>query len=74
MLTENAVTVFLTRKSLAEALGIRPSAVSQWGDLVPPHQARRLHELTNGKLVYDPANYSGHYPAYRYLPPAIEAA
>jgi hypothetical protein len=74
MLTENAITHFTSRRLLAEALGIKASAIYQWGKLVPPTQARRLHEMTNGKLVYDPADYAGRYPPNRFLPPPIEAA
>ncbi len=71
MLTADVISHFKTRTAVAKYLGITVQAVSQWGDLVPPNQAQRLHGL--GELRYDPADYEGCYPAYRYLPPAIEA-
>jgi hypothetical protein len=74
MRTEDVISHFQTRTEIAVQLCISVQAVSQWGELVPPHQARRLHVLTGGKLKYDPADYVGSYPAHRYLPPAVEAA
>lgn len=59
MLKASAISYFHTRKKLAEALGITPSAVSQWGELVPPLQAARLQELTGGSLTFDPSRYTG---------------
>lgn len=73
MLTATAIAYFEGQSRLAEKLAITPSAVSQWGELVPPLQARRLHELTDGDLPYDPADYAGKYPENRFLPPAVEA-
>lgn len=35
MRTEEAVEVFGTKDALAKAIGISPSAVYQWGDVVP---------------------------------------
>lgn len=35
MRTEDAIEVFGTQRALAEAIGISPSAVYQWGDVVP---------------------------------------
>lgn len=74
MRTEDVISHFRTRTEIAARLEITVQAVSQWGELVPPHQARRLHLLTSGALKYDPADYAGRYPGHRYLPPAIEAA
>lgn len=74
MLTVDAITHFSTRTEIAKQLGITGQAVSQWGDLIPPFQARRLHELSNGLLKYDPADYIGKYPSHRFIPPAVDAA
>ena len=35
MRTEDAVEIFGTQKALAAAIGISPSAVYQWGDVIP---------------------------------------
>lgn len=35
MRTDEAVEVFGSQKALAAAIGISPSAVYQWGDMVP---------------------------------------
>lgn len=72
MLTRAVIAHFGTRAAAAQWLGISASAVSQWGERVPPFQARRLHGV--GSLNYDPAEYVGRYPSYRHIPPAIEAA
>jgi transcriptional repressor of cell division inhibition gene dicB len=61
MFTSDAISCFENRKKLAEALGIRPSAVSQWGERVPPLQAARLQELTRGALRFEPSEYVDWY-------------
>jgi hypothetical protein len=73
MLKSAVLAHFKTNVAVAGALGISEAAVSQWGSLVPPAQARRLHILTDGTLPYDPDDYKGCYPEYRFLPPAVEA-
>lgn len=73
MLTEVVINHFKTRTEVAKQLEISVQAVSQWGVFVPPHQARRLHVLTDGVLKYDPADYVGRYPSHRFLPPGFEA-
>lgn len=43
----------------AQALGVSPSAISQWGDVIPEKQAyHRLENLTRGKLSVDLSLYS----------------
>ena len=42
----------------AQALGVSPSAISQWGDVIPEKQAYRLENLTRGKLSVDLSLYS----------------
>ena len=61
-----------SQAQVARVLGIGKAAVSKWGDVVPPFQASRLHELTGGVLRYDPADYIGWYG--RRSVPASEAA
>lgn len=41
----------------ARALGVSPSAISQWGDVIPEKQAYRLEILTRGKLSVDLSLY-----------------
>jgi len=43
--------------ALAAALGISRQAVEQWGERVPELSARQLHDLTGGKLKFEPALY-----------------
>ena len=60
MRVSEAIKFFDTGSNLAKKLGVRPSAVSNWrkrGDLVPELAARQLHELTRGRLKFDPEAY-----------------
>jgi hypothetical protein len=41
----------------ARALSITPGAISQWGELVPELTARRIGELTKGKLKFRAEKY-----------------
>jgi len=56
MKTQDAINYFSDKrgkggiKRLADALGIWPQAVYQWGDDVPELQAFRLEILTKGEL------------------------
>lgn len=45
ILKQEAVDTFGGVKKLAEALGIQHSAVSQWGEFVPPLRAFQIREL-----------------------------
>lgn len=45
MKTKDAIAEFETAHALAAALGITPSAVSQWGDEVPQLRAYQIREL-----------------------------
>ena len=60
MLKIDAINFFGTRIRLAKAASVDPSAVSQWGDLVPEARAVRLQAASGGALVYDPAVYDQH--------------
>ena len=42
---------------VARKLGIKPSAVYQWGKLIPEKQAARLDRMTDGELKYQPELY-----------------
>jgi hypothetical protein len=61
MKIDDAVAYYKTAVGLAAALGIRSSAVSNWrvryAGQVPELQARRLHDLTRGKLRFDRKAY-----------------
>ncbi|MFB0769884.1 Cro/CI family transcriptional regulator [Aeromonas salmonicida] len=50
MRTELAVDYFGTKAAIADALGIKKSAVSQWGDIIPKGRAYQIEVLTGGKL------------------------
>lgn len=62
MKTQDAIAHFGVdrgaRSRLAEALGISPGAVSQWGETVPEGQAYKLQVITKGALMVDPGLYS----------------
>ncbi|EAU0368182.1 transcriptional regulator [Salmonella enterica] len=60
MLKTEAIKFFGTRIKLAKAASVDPSAVSQWGELVPEGRAARLQVASNGALIYDPAVYDQH--------------
>ena len=42
MRTEDAVEIFGTQKALAAAIGISPSAVYQWGDVIPTSRRKSV--------------------------------
>ncbi|WP_236183283.1 Cro/CI family transcriptional regulator [Pseudomonas juntendi] len=50
MKTRDAANHFGSKKKLAEALGIQPSAVTMWGEFVPISRQYQLQILSNGKL------------------------
>ncbi|WP_421268588.1 Cro/CI family transcriptional regulator [Aeromonas veronii] len=53
MKTELAVDYFGTKAAIADALGIKRSAVSQWGETIPQGRAYQIEVLTDGKLKAD---------------------
>ena len=54
MKTQEAVKHFNNKKiELARALGIKPSAVSMWGDKVPLLRQYQLERITKGELKAD---------------------
>ena len=58
MKKRDAVKHYKTASALADALGIRPQAIHQWGDMVPKKRAIVLQRITRGKLKYAPSDYA----------------
>ncbi|UJW20801.1 MULTISPECIES: Cro/CI family transcriptional regulator [Pseudomonas] len=50
---EDAVKYFGSKKKLADALGIRPSAVTQWGDDIPAIRQFQIQVISKNKLKAD---------------------
>ncbi|ECD3769692.1 transcriptional regulator [Salmonella enterica subsp. enterica] len=61
----DAINFYGTRANVAKAAGVDPSAVSQWGELVPEGRAMRLQEASGGELHYDPKVYDEYRKAKR---------
>lgn len=61
MKKRDALAYFGTSIALARAVGVTKSAVSQWGEFVPPAIAELLQDLTQGVLHYDPSVYPDTY-------------
>ncbi len=57
MLTADALAYFGSKKAIADAIGVSPSAVSQWEELVPPLSAAKLEKASDGRLKFDPDLY-----------------
>lgn len=63
MKKQDVIRYFGDQTSVAAALGIEQSAVSQWGELIPEKRAVRLERLADGVerngvvLSYEPALY-----------------
>ncbi|MDT4864253.1 Cro/Cl family transcriptional regulator [Metapseudomonas lalkuanensis] len=54
MRTQDAADYFGSKKKLAEALHIQPSAVTQWGEEVPWVRQYQIEVLSNGALKAGP--------------------
>jgi hypothetical protein len=65
MLKSDVIKFYGTRVKVARAAGIDPSAVSQWGELVPEKNAARLQLDSDNVLKYDPEIYRRHAKAKR---------
>lgn len=50
MKKSDAIEHFGSASKLASAINIAPSAVSQWGETIPPLRAYQLEKITGGKL------------------------
>jgi predicted transcriptional regulator len=63
MQIDDAVSHYGTATQLAKHLGVTQAAVSMWrlryAGRLPELYARRLHELTRGKLRFDRKAYQG---------------
>ncbi len=53
MKMEDALSFYGTKSALATALGVSKSAITLWGDQVPPMRSCQLEKLTNGQLKAD---------------------
>ena len=53
MIMNEAIQHFGSKKKLAEALGIRPSAVTQWGESIPVGRQYQLQVISKNKLKAD---------------------
>jgi hypothetical protein len=42
----------------ARAIGVTPGLISQWGEVIPEIWARRLPDITKGKLRFDRKHYA----------------
>ncbi|RQO57565.1 Cro/CI family transcriptional regulator [Pseudomonas sp. KBW05] len=49
----DAIKHFGSKKKLADALGIRPSAVTQWGIDIPPVRQFQIQVISKNKLKAD---------------------
>lgn len=56
MKTKVAAEFFGSKKKLAVALGISPSAVTLWGDDVPELRQYQIEHLTKGKVKREGAD------------------
>lgn len=50
MNTQEVAEFFGNKKKLAEALGIRPSAVTMWGETIPESRQYQIQVLSKGKF------------------------
>lgn len=50
MKTQDVADFFGGRKKLADALGIRPSAVSMWGETIPISRQYQIEVISKGKF------------------------
>lgn len=50
MRKEDAIEFFGSKIKLAKALGIAPSAVTQWPDVIPIRRAYEIEKISKGKL------------------------
>ena len=50
MRTQDAADFFGGKSKLAEALGVSPSAITQWGECVPLVRQYQIQVVSKGKL------------------------
>ncbi|MCQ2994040.1 Cro/CI family transcriptional regulator [Pseudomonas syringae] len=54
MNTHDVAEFFGSKKKLADALGIRPSAVTMWGETIPKSRQYQIQVLSKGKFKASP--------------------
>lgn len=54
MKTQDVAEFFGSKKKLADALGIKPSAVTMWGDSIPESRQYQIQVLSKGKFKVQP--------------------
>ena len=57
MKTKEVADYFGNEHKASQALGINPSYLTRWKQTVPEIWARRLHDMTDGKLRFDVHEY-----------------
>ena len=57
MTTDEAVAAYGTKRALAKALNIWPSAITQWGERPPRLRQYELQTLSAGALIADEINH-----------------
>ena len=57
MLKQTAIDHFGGAAALARALGRTPSAVTEWGEIIPEGMAYKIQVITAGILQVDPTMY-----------------
>jgi hypothetical protein len=57
MKTSDAAAHFGSKYKVAQELGINQSNLTRWKNKVPEVWARRLHDMTGGKLHFDIKEY-----------------
>lgn len=53
MKTREVADFFGSKKKLADVLGIQPSAVTMWGELVPQSRQYQIQVLSKGRFQAD---------------------
>ncbi|MGH8382602.1 Cro/CI family transcriptional regulator [Pseudomonas sp.] len=53
MKTREVADFFGSKKKLADALGIQPSAVTMWGEFVPQSRQYQIQVLSKGRFQAD---------------------
>lgn len=54
MKTKDVASYFGSKTKLARALGIKPSAVTMWGENVPESRQYQIQVLSKGKFKAEP--------------------
>lgn len=63
MQTRKAIEHFGSTRKLAQALGITPQAINQWGAVVPKLRQYEIERVTDGKLKADVVKHNRTSPA-----------